>query len=133
NLAEDTGGADSSRGIGRPVVVSVTGNTEWVDTGIDVRAGDVLTIRADGSVRLSENGNDTATPGGASRRAANASMPNHPAGALIARVGTGAPIFIGDGRGISKLTSGGRLYLGVNDDHWADNSGAFRATVTIRR
>jgi Ca2+-binding EF-hand superfamily protein len=119
--------------IGRPVVVTVVGNRQWVDTGLDVRAGDVLTIRADGTVRLSGNGNDTATPGGGNRRAEGASLPNHPAGALIARVGNGAPIFVGDGRGINKLTTGGRLYLGVNDDHWDDNSGQFRATVTLRR
>ncbi|CAN5867824.1 hypothetical protein BH18ACI5_BH18ACI5_12810 [soil metagenome] len=125
--------ANAGAGIGRPVVVSVPGNTEWVDTGIDVRPGDVLTIRADGSVRLSGNGDDTATPGGANRRANNAPLPNHPAGSLIARVGFSAPLFVGDGRGINKVTTGGRLYLGVNDDHWADNSGAFRATVTVRR
>jgi len=124
---------DNNASIGRPVVVTVSGNRQWVDTGLDVRAGDVLTIRADGTVRLSGNGNDTATPGGANRRAEHASMPNHPAGALIARVGNGAPMFVGDGRGINRLTTGGRLYLGVNDDHWDDNSGQFRATVTVRR
>jgi hypothetical protein len=133
NAEGTTGSSTSDVGIGRPVVISVTANTEWVDTGIDVRAGDVLTIRADGSVRLSGNGSDTATPGGANRRANGAPMPNHPAGSLIARVGNGAPIFVGDGRGLNRLTTGGRLYLGVNDDHWADNSGAFRATVTVRR
>jgi len=127
------GTIDNNASIGRPVVVTVSGNRQWVDTGLDVRAGDVLTIRADGTVRLSGNENDTASPGGANRRANNASLPNHPAGALIARVGTGAPMFVGDGRGINRLTTGGRLYLGVNDDHWDDNSGQFRATVTVRR
>ena len=129
----EAGAAGTDSAIGRPVVVNVNADRQWIDTGVDVRAGDVLTIRADGTVRLSGNGNDTATPGGGNRRANNASMPNHPAGALIARVGNGAPIFVGDGRGIARLTTGGRLYLGVNDDHWEDNSGQFRATVTVRR
>lgn len=117
----------------QPLDVLVSARAGWVDTGIDVRAGDVLVIRADGTVRLSGNTNDSAGPGGANRRSDNAPLPNHPSGALIARVGNGAPIFVGDGRAMNRLATGGRLYLGVNDDHSADNSGQFRATVTVRR
>jgi hypothetical protein len=59
-------------------------------------------------------------------------MPNHPAGALLARIGNGAPFVIGDGTNINRTTNSGRLYLGVNDDHLPDNSGAFRVTVGVR-
>ncbi|HXG54565.1 MAG TPA: hypothetical protein VNJ03_04235 [Vicinamibacterales bacterium] len=117
----------------QPMEVIVSARAGWVDTGIDVRAGDVLVIRADGTVRLSGNSNDSAGPGGGNRRADNASMPNHPSGALIARVANGAAIFVGDGRAMNRLATGGRLYLAVNDDYSADNSGQFRATVTVRR
>lgn len=113
-------------------VVVVNANERWVDTGIDLQSGDSLTIRSEGSVRLSGNFNDSSTPAGANRRAENAPMPNHPAGALIARVGNGAPIFIGDNTGARNVTSGGRLYLSVNDDHLADNSGQYRVTVVVR-
>jgi Ca2+-binding EF-hand superfamily protein len=129
-----TPAADASRGIGRAVVVMVPARAGWVDTGIDVRPGDVLSIRATGNVTLSSNASDMASPGGANRRAENSPLPNHPAGALIARIGNaGAPIFIGDGRATTRLTTSGRLFLGVNDDHSADNNGQFNATITVRR
>lgn len=126
-------GATGTSGVLRPVIVVVNANVGWVDTGIDLRAGDILTVRAEGKVQLSSNSNDMAGPGGTNRTGANAAMPNHPIGALIARVGNGAPIFVGDGRATNRLTTGGRLFLGVNDDHSPDNSGTFRATVTVRR
>ena len=90
-------------------------------------------MRTEGTVRLSDNWNDSASAAGANRRAANAPMPNHPAGALIARVGNGSPIFLGDSTGARNVSTGGRLYLSVNDDHLGDNSGQLRVTVTVRR
>ncbi len=125
---------DGGRSSGmRERLVVVSANIDWTDTGIDVRAGDVLVVRADGTVRLSGNATDSAGPDGANRRADNSPLPNHPSGALIARVGNAVPIFVGDGRAMNRLTTGGRLYLGVNDDHSADNSGQFRASVTVRQ
>ena len=116
-------------------IIDVHSNSRerWIDTGIDIRAGEMVTIRGEGTVRLSPTWSDTSGPAGANRRADNAPMPNHPAGALIARVGTGAPIFIGDHTGARNVTTGGRLYLSVNDDHLADNVGSYRVTVTITR
>lgn len=118
---------------GDPQTIVVNATERWVDTGIDLRAGDNITVSSQGTIRLSSNATDSSSPGGANRRAANAPMPNHPAGSLIARVGTGAPIFLGDTTGARNVTTGGRLYLSVNDDHLADNSGQFRVTVTVRR
>lgn len=114
-------------------VIVVNANERWVDTGIDLQAGDSVTMRSEGSVRLSNNMSDTSSPRGANRRAENAPLPNYPAGALIARVGNGNPIFIGDSTGARNVTSGGRLYLSVNDDHMADNAGQYRVTVIVRR
>ena len=116
-----------------PQVVVVNATERWVDTGIDLQAGENITVRSEGTVRLSSNWNDTSNAAGANRRAANAPMPNHPAGALIARVGNGAPIFLGDNTGARDVTTGGRLYLSVNDDHLADNSGELRVTINVRR
>ena len=123
----------SGRNPGTPQVIVVNARERWVDTGIDLQAGDRLTIRSEGTIRLSGNWNDSSSPAGANRRAENAPMPNHPAGALIARVGNGAPIFLGDSTGARNVTSGGRLYLSVNDDHLPDNDGQYRVTVTVRR
>ena len=59
------------------------------------------------------------------------------AGALIGRIGTGRPFGIGDQTSIAA-PGAGELLLGINDDHVADNAGAYRVTVvtpatTIRR
>ena len=116
----------------RAVVVSST--QRWVDSGTDVRAGDVIQVQAEGSIRMSDNANDSASPSGSSsgRRAAAAPLPDRPAGALIARIGAGLPVYVGD-RGEFSAATSGRLYFSVNDDHLLDNSGEYRATVTIRR
>jgi Ca2+-binding EF-hand superfamily protein len=116
----------------RTVVVPAT--QRWVDSGIDVRAGQVIQVQADGNIRMSDNTNDGANPSGSwsGRRAAAAPLPDRPAGALIARIGNSSPIFFGDNGDISAVT-GGRLYFSVNDDHLADNSGEYRVTVSIRR
>jgi Ca2+-binding EF-hand superfamily protein len=114
---------------GRTVVVAST--ERWVDTGLDVRAGDTISLQASGSVTLSGNAADTARPAGAARRAPDAPVQNQPAGALIAKIGDSAPIFVGDRQTITANTAG-RLYLGVNDDHLLDNSGQFRVTLQRR-
>jgi hypothetical protein len=93
----------------------------------------MLTFDAEGSVRLSEGGDDTATPSGSrtGRRAQDAPVPQAPAGGLIARIGDSAPVYVGDRRAVRAPVSG-RLFLGVNDDHLPDNSGEFRVTVSVR-
>ena len=116
-----------------PQLVVVSSTERWVDTGIDLVAGENITVRTEGTIRLSGNWNDSSGAAGANRRATNAPMPNHPAGALIARVGNGAPIFLGDSTGARNVSTSGRLYLSVNDDHLGDNSGELRVTVTVRR
>jgi Ca2+-binding EF-hand superfamily protein len=114
--------------------VRVEGTQEWTDTGITVRAGDTITFDAQGTVRISNDRNDIAGVGGtlSNRREANAPLPNQVAGALIARIGNSPPLFIGTRRSV-RAPFGGRLYLGVNDDYLADNSGDFQVTVAVQR
>jgi len=114
--------------------VTVEANRGWVDTGIDVRRGDILQIQATGSVTLSTNSSDVADPAGSrtNRRAASAPMPGDPAGALIARVGNAAPMLAG-GRQSITANGTGRLFLSVNDDFFDDNQGAYRVVVGVSR
>ena len=121
-------GAGAVGTAGRTIVVD--SGQRWIDTGIDVRNGDAIAIEANGTITLSNNPADTANPGGAARRANAAPLGDRPAGALIARIGDGAPIFVGNASTIAANATG-RLYLGVNDDHLADNRGQF--TVTVQR
>ncbi|MDP1807691.1 MAG: hypothetical protein Q8K72_21110, partial [Acidimicrobiales bacterium] len=54
---------------------------------------------------------------------------NH--GALIGRVGDGAPFAVGSDFSSASLAPG-RLFLGVNDAGPDNNRGAFTATITVR-
>lgn len=128
NEIDDRGVAATS---GELIVVDPT--RAWTDTGIDVRAGEMIMFDAEGTVRLSDDANDAADPGGSytGRRATNAPLRRAAAGGLIARIGAESITFIGDRRSL-RAPASGRLYLGVNDDHLPDNSGEFRVTVDVR-
>jgi Ca2+-binding EF-hand superfamily protein len=123
----------SGRAGARTIVVPAS--QAWVDTGIDVRAGDVLSFDAEGQVSLSPDRGDVAGPAGASsgRRAPDAPLPTQPAGVLVARIGQANAVLVGDRGTFDAVNTSGRLYLGVNDDHFADNGGQFRVVVTVRR
>ena len=110
--------------------IRVDANQRWTDTGIVVRAGDVLTLNASGDVQMSDDSADVATPAGSrrGRTAPDAPVQGRLAGGLIARIGDYPPMFVGDRRSITAPVSG-RVYLGVNDDHLLDNRGAFSVTV----
>ena len=113
--------------------VTVNASNRWTDTVLDVRAGDLITFDASGSIVMSEGNGDTAGPAGSTngRRAPDAPILNQLAGGLLARIGTYGPIWIGDRRSLTAPVSG-RLYLGVNDDHLPDNRGQFAVIVGVQ-
>jgi hypothetical protein len=127
-------GVDRSVGTSGNIVV-VDPKERWTDTGLDVVAGDRIYFDAEGSVQMSEGAPDVSSPAGAAsgRRAASAPLPRAVAGVLIARIGASAPLLIGAQRTLSRAPVSGRLYLGINDDHLADNSGQYRVSVTVER
>ncbi len=126
-----TGGANTAAPVAASQTVRVNGQRGWNDAGIDVRAGDTLALNATGTIQMSDDAQDIATPAGSrtGRRAPDAPILNQPAGALLARIGNYGPIFVGDRRSITAPVSG-RLYFGMNDDHLADNRGEFTVVVT---
>jgi Ca2+-binding EF-hand superfamily protein len=113
--------------------IRVNAQHRWVDTGLNVRAGDIVTIQASGQIRMSDDQGDLANPGGSvrGRTAPDAPILNQPAGALIAKIGDFSPMFVG-GRSSVTVPVSGRLYLSVNDDHLPDNAGEFTVTVGIQ-
>jgi hypothetical protein len=96
-----------------------------------VSRGQRLRFEPSGEIRLSLNGDDIARPAGALsfRFAEKAPIGTIPAGALIGRVGNGQPFSIGDTTQVFEMPANGRLFLGINDDHVADNSGNFVVRV----
>ena len=115
--------------------VRVPGNSAWVATPLTVRKGTRVVFNASGQVQLSSDTNDVAQPAGSmtQRRAANAPLPQHLAGALIARVGNSAPFPIGNVSTPITMPADGQLYLGVNDDEVSDNRGEFVVKMTIQQ
>ena len=113
--------------------VQVNSQVRWTDTGLNVRAGDIVTFQSSGQIRMSDDQGDTANPSGSTRgrTAPDAPILGQSAGALIARIAGYSPIFIG-GRTSVTVPVSGRLYLSVNDDHLPDNAGSFSVTVGIQ-
>jgi len=107
--------------------VVVPANVQWTNTGFNVTRGQYLRFEPSGEIRLSTNGEDIGHAAGATtgRMAPNATIPTIPVGALIGRVGNGQPFSIGDTTTAFDMPDNGRLFLGVNDDHVADNSGNY--------
>jgi hypothetical protein len=81
-------------------------------------------------VQLSTDPEDIANPDGSkkARYATNPQMKQVLAGALIGRIGNGAPFALGNQPTIVAPGSG-VLFLGVNDDEHADNKGNFQVVV----
>ena len=108
----------------------VDSRAAWTDTGIDVRAGQTIYFVSAGDWRWGRNRQDDAAGERNSPRNYLRPMPGQPAAALIGRIGgTDAPFIIGAQAGPFRTRSGGRLYLGINDDVLEDNSGVLRVTV----
>jgi Ca2+-binding EF-hand superfamily protein len=114
------------------VTISIPANERWTDTGMFVRAGDILSFDATGTVYMTTGTDDAASPRGSQsgRRAAGSALPTQLAGALVARVDNSTPFLIGDRTGSIRMPRDGRLYLGVNDDYFGDNRGEFRVRIT---
>ncbi len=108
--------------------IAVAADRAWTETGINVNAGDTITISADGQIRLSPDSSEFLSAAGAAGRVAAATMPNAPVGGLIARFGDSAPVFIGQSRTL-RVPRSGRLVLGVNDSRFDDNTGQFNVRV----
>ena len=110
--------------------INVTAREAWIDTGIDVRAGQQVYFQASGETRWGPNRRDGAAGERNSPYNAGRPLPDRPAASLIGRIGERDVFFIGADPGPVRVRSGGRLYLGVNDDVLTDNSGALRVTVS---
>jgi len=119
---------------GSGATVNVVANRPWTDTGLQVRQGDRLTFSSSGQIRVAQGDapETLATVDGAGSFQGTGRYPvaTAPAGALIGRIGNRPAFGIGSQTTITAPAAG-RLFLGVNDDGFGDNSGAF--TVTISR
>jgi hypothetical protein len=121
-----SGGRDGSRRF-----VTVDGARAWTDSGIEVNAGDNVTVTASGTVFHNET--SAIGPEGFPNRPellTPLATANH--AGLLGKVGSGDPFYIG-ARGSFTADHDGRLLLGINDGGLENNHGAFRAALTVSR
>jgi len=124
--AENTATANSLK-------VSVAGDKKWVDTGMDVNAGDKLHITATGTVDFGDK--KGVTPAGAPREwkdtLRDLMLLSAGRGALVGQVGddrAATPFLVGADGTVTMLTSG-RLFLGVNQDSLYKATGAYEVHI----
>jgi hypothetical protein len=125
-------GSSSSAAVGTSgATVVVPGNQQWTPAGIAVRRGETLRINASGEVNWSGDPADRATPAGSLTRKRPGVPPVEQAfgGALIARIGNSRPFLLGN-QGTMRMPASGELFLGINDDVVADNTGNFSVTIS---
>ncbi len=113
----------------------VVGNPPWLDTGIDVRQGDLIRFSASGTIRMSKYRDSG--PDGVGREWLDLlriyPLNDANAGALLGRLGDSAesmPFLIGSGRE-SRAATGGRLYLGINQPENEKAEGSFHVKVEV--
>jgi hypothetical protein len=111
--------------------VEVRAREPFTDTGVRVRAGQLIFVEASGEIRWGRGREDG--PEGEDDSPVNNGrpIPASPAAALIGRVGDDNRdlFFVGADRGPFRMRANGTLYLGVNDDTFNDNSGSFRVVI----
>jgi hypothetical protein len=119
---------------GRWVVVAdesvrVEANAGWVDTGIQVKAGQEISIRA-GGVPLNLGAIGYVGAGGNAKADARKPIGNCPTGALIAKLNNEIICIKSEYK--FRAASDGALWLGVNESNLADNAGAWVTSVLVQ-
>jgi len=113
----------------------VPGNQPWIDTGVDLRAGQTVTITATG--KLSYMDGNAPGPEGLGRGWMDLlrALPVNSAGrgALIGRVGSdeaAQPFLVGP-KLQTPVRAVGRLYLGINGPSGDSAEGSFHVTIAL--
>jgi len=115
--------------------VEVPANQSWVDTGIDLREGDVLRIVAEGTINYTSSKTCGPEGGESDWRVLSRALPvnDKGRGALVGKMGEGGAVlafFVGE-RADLTVERRGRLFLGINDDNYGDNSGSFQVRIRV--
>jgi hypothetical protein len=108
--------------------VAVYADRTWTDTGMTVRAGDILRFVPSGEIVWGPSRRDGPTGEVNSPYNQGRPIPDRPGGALIGRIGNDT-FYIGDGSTSFRARTSGRLFLGINDDYVQDNQGHFQVVV----
>ncbi|MDQ1477381.1 MAG: hypothetical protein QOE62_2610 [Actinomycetota bacterium] len=128
----------TSQAASGPTAVSVLSSQVFTDTGLTVKAGEVVSVSAAGRIHFGPPPIDQVAPAGIAR-AGNCSgrgtigtwpAPDLACWALIGKVGSAPPFEIGGEKPV-RVPSAGELFLGINDNRLADNAGSWSAEVRV--
>ncbi len=115
--------------------LTIPADKQWTDTGIDLKAGDKVTITSDGSIQFA--GRVAATSEGLTRgwRDLMRALPVNSAGngALIGRIGAAEfanPFLIGKSKEI-VAPADGRLFLGINQLATEASTGNYTVKMAV--
>ncbi len=125
------------------VPVTVLSTRAFTATGLEVRAGDTVTVHASGQIAFRPGAVAPATPAGIpwgpdctaiAQQVVHTPwpLPGKPCWSVIGKIGSAPPFEIGRGTSF-KAKAGGQLLLGINDNNVKDNVGAWTAAVTVTR
>jgi hypothetical protein len=119
--------------------LAVPSNVEWVDTGIDLSAGDSVTVAASGTVSLAQHLPfipNLQTPDG-NPRFPSVDMfhpfiaPGLSSWSLVGKVSQFGAAFEVGSNSTFTAPAAGRLYLSVNANGFAGNTGNWNVTITF--
>jgi hypothetical protein len=114
----------------RRKTIVIKGNQNWLDTGINVNIGQEVLFSVTGFVNIDEN--TRVFQNGELKLTLNKNkpLPNHPTGAVISKIGErGKPFYVGDDKAPFQMSRKNRLYIGINDFNFEDNSGSFKIII----
>jgi len=126
--------------------VTVMGNRDWTDTGIEVFEGQEISFQAFGTLYLQKGNPARCGPDGYDLRTMQQPFPDRNIGALIGKVAVlismevdeesgkesryeiKEKFFIGEESRV-RMPISGRLFLGINENLVGDNDGAFSVSI----
>ena len=111
--------------------VRVEANTRWTDTGLIVQPGERIAFNTSGTIEFGR-GMSTGPDGDKGMGSRPGYALNMPVGGLMGRIGNGPAFAIGSTTTPISMPAGGRLFLGVNDDDYRDNSGGYDVNIYRR-
>jgi dienelactone hydrolase len=116
------------------VEMEVKGDQTWVDTGMDIAAGETIKVTGTGTIRFSNAKEDNGPEGlkrGFLDMIRTVPVPDAGRGALIGRIGDrdATRAFAVGAERVQRAGLAGRLFLGINTTSMEKASGSFRVVV----
>jgi hypothetical protein len=126
--------------------VTVMGNMDWTDTGVEVYEGQEISFQAFGTIYLQKGNPARCSPDGYDLRTMQQPFPDRNIGALIGKVAVLISMEVDEESGKEtryeikekffigaeiqmRMPISGRLFLGINENLVGDNDGAFSVSI----